>query len=142
MHSQSAIRIVLAEMPGLMRGLVRDVIKDQPDMGIVAEISRNVDVADSVANGQCDVVVAALSSDSRVPAAYQALLFADIPVPFIVLDPDGSRFQAFGRTVRRQFAGKELLAVIRRLANPDVDTESPDSIRPSVNQSKGSTHVI
>ena len=128
MYASPAIRIILAEMPGLMGGVVRDAIKDQPDMGIVAEITQNADVTDSVANGQCDVVVATLSAGSGVPRAYQALLFSDTPVPFIALDPDGRRFQAYGRSVRRQFAVSELLAVIRRLADPEADSGSGDSV--------------
>jgi hypothetical protein len=128
MYASPAIRIILAEMPGLMGGVVRDAIKGQPDMGIVAEITENADVTDSVSNGQCDVVVATLSAGSGVPRAYQALLFSDIPVPFIALDPDGRRFQAYGRSVRRQFAVSELLAVIRRLANPEADSGSGGSV--------------
>lgn len=128
MYAPPAIRVILAEMPGLMGGVVRDAIKGQPDMGIVAEITESADVAASVSNGQGDVVVATLSAGSRVPASYQALLFGDTPVPFIALDPDGRRFQAFARSVRREFAVSELLAVIRRLANPDQDSGNDDSV--------------
>jgi hypothetical protein len=124
MNAPPPIRIVLAEMPGIMGGVVRDAIEGQPDMGIVGEITQHADVTDSVSNGQCDVVVARLASGSRVPPAYQALLFGEKPVPFIVLDPDGRRFQAYARSVRRQFAAGELLAVIRKLANPDADNEA------------------
>jgi hypothetical protein len=142
MYAQPAIRIILAEMPGLMGGVVRDAIKGQPDMGIVAEITQNAEVADSVSNGQCDVVVATLSAGSGVPAPYQTLLFSDTPVPFIALDPDGRRFQAYGRSVRRQFAVSELLAVIRRLANPDSDSGSSDSVGGSAGDSTRSPPVI
>jgi hypothetical protein len=124
MNASPPIRIILAEMPGIMGGVVRDAIKNQPDMGIVGEITQYADVTDSVSNDECDVVVARLSSGSRVPPAYQALLFGERPVPFIVLDPDGRRLQAYARSVRRQFAASELLAVIRRLANPDADQEA------------------
>ena len=124
MNAPPAIRIILAEMSGLMGVVVRDAIKGQPDMGIVGEIAQYADVTDSVSNGQCDVVVARLSTASRVPLAYQALLFGEKPVPFIVLDPDGRRFQAYARSVRHQFAASELLAVIRKLANPDADQEA------------------
>jgi DNA-binding NarL/FixJ family response regulator len=117
MDAPSAIRIVLAEMPGLMGVVVRDAIKGEPDMRIVGEITGGADAVESVSNGECDVMVAALSEGSRVPRAYQQLLFADVPVPFIALDPDGRRFQAYARSVRREFAASELLAVIRKLAN-------------------------
>lgn len=137
MYASPAIRIILAEMPGLMGGVVRDAIKGQPDMGIVAEITENADVADSVSNGQCDLVVATLAG-SGVPTSYQALLFGDTPVPFIVLDPDGRRFQAFARSVRREFSISELLAVIRTLANPDVDSGSGDSVIGSAGDSSRS----
>jgi hypothetical protein len=128
MYASPVIRIILAEMPGLMGGVVRDAIKGQPDMGIVAEITRSADVTDSVSNGQCDVIVATLSAGSGVPRAYQALLFSETSVPFIALDPDGRRFQAYGRSVRREFAVSELLAVIRRLTNPEADSASGDSV--------------
>ena len=142
MNAPPAIRIILAEMPGLMGGVVRDAIKGQPDMGIVGEIAQNADVTDSVSKGECDVVVATLSTGSRVPAAYQALLFGDTPVPFIALDPDGRRFQAYARSVRRQFAVSELLAVIRRLANPDADSGSGDSMVRSAGDSTQRSHVL
>ena len=141
MNAPPAIRIIL-KMPGLMGGVVRDAIKGQPDMAIVGEIAQNVDVTDSISNGQCDVVVATLSTGSRVPAAYQALLFGDMPVPFIVLDPDGRRFQAYARSVRRQFAVSELLAVIRRIANPDADSGSGDPIVGSAGDSTQRSHVV
>lgn len=137
-----AIRIILAEMPGLMSSVVRDAIKGQPDMGIVGEIAPNADVTDSVSSRKCDVVVATLSAGSAVPAAYQALLFADTPVPFIALDPDGRRFQAYGRSVRRQFAVSELLAVIRRLANPESDSAGGDALAGRTGESSGGKHVI
>lgn len=135
MNAPPAIRIILSEVPGLMGGVVRDAIKGQPDMGIVGEIARNVDLIDSVSNGQCDVVVATLSEGSLVPTAYQSLLFGDIPVPFIMLDPDGRRLQAYVRSVRREFAASELLAVIRRLTNPDNDSGSRDFIVPGAGDS-------
>jgi hypothetical protein len=140
MYVSPAIRIILAEMPGLMGGVVRDAIKGQPDMGIVAEITENADVTDSVSNGQCDLVVATLAG-SGVPTSYQALLFGDTPVPFIVLDPDGRRFQAFARSVRREFAVSELLDVIRRLANPDADSGSRASVAGSADDSTRSPPV-
>ena len=116
MHAPAAIRVVLADMPGLMGVVVRDAIGGQADMRIVGEITDGADAIASVSNGQCDVMVAALSEASRVPHAYQQLLFADVPVPFIALDPDGRRFQAYARSVRREFGASELLAVIRNLA--------------------------
>jgi hypothetical protein len=142
MNLPPAIRIILAEMPGLMGSVVRDAIQGQPDMGIVAEIAPNADVTDSVSNGRCDVVVAALSPGSTVPAAYQALLFADTPVPFIALDPDGRRFQAYGRSVRRQFAASELLTVIRRLANSDSDSDNADALAGSAGDPTEERHVV
>jgi chemotaxis response regulator CheB len=117
MNAPPAIRIILAEMPGLMGVVVRDAIKGQPDMTIVGEVTEGADLSESVSNGDCDVMVAALSETSRVPPAYQQLLFADVPIPFIALDPDGRRFQAYARSVRREFAASELVAVIRKLAN-------------------------
>jgi len=141
MDRPAIIRIMLSELPGLMGGLVRDAIKGQRDMRIVGEITRNVDVMDSASNGRCDVVVAALSPDALVPAPYHGLLFGEVPVPFVALDPDGRRLQAYSRSVRREFAGKDLVAVIRKLANPDADPRTPDSIGENVDDSAGSSHV-
>lgn len=121
MNAPSAIRIVLAGMPGLMGGIVRDTIQGQSDMRIVGDFAQDAALAAALSAAQCDVVVAALQSDARVPATYQALLFGDLPVPFMVLDPDGRRLQAYSRSVRREFAGSELVAVIRRLARPEGD---------------------
>ena len=117
MNASPAIRIILAEMPGLMGVVVRDAIMGQPDMTIVGEVTDGANVSESVSPGECDVMVAALSETSRVPRVYQQLLFADVPIPFIALDPDGRRFQAYARSVRREFAASELVAVIRKLAN-------------------------
>ena len=111
-----------------MGGIVRDAIEGQPDMGIVGEIAQIADVPDSVSRGECDVVVATLAARSRVPAAYQALLFGEHPVPFIVLDSDGRRLQAYARSVKREFAVSDLLAVIRHIAAPDGDSPRAGSI--------------
>ena len=124
MAAASSIRIVLAEVPGLMGGVVRRAIEAERDMTIVDEIAEPVDLADTLSRCECDVVVATLSTNLRVRSPYQRLLFRDVPVAFVALDPDGRRLQAYDRSVHKEFDVDELLTVIRHVAKPRADSES------------------
>ena len=85
------IRILLADLPGLLAGVVKSAVAAQVDMQIVPE--RGVAGIDSAFVAvSIDVVVTTLS-DSRVPARIQSLLFTDRHVPLVALSPDGERVE-------------------------------------------------
>ena len=86
-------------------------------MLIVDEIADPVDLAHTLSKCECDVVVATLSTNLQVNSSYQRLLFREVPVAFVALDPDGARLQAYDRSVRNDFDVAELVGVIRRIGN-------------------------
>ena len=111
------IRILLAELPGLLAGVVRSAVEAQVDMQIVAEMRGVVGAAGVAGAASIDVVVTTLSG-SQVPAAYQRVLFDHQHIPLVALSADGERVEVFARRVVRQVALHELVAVIRDVARP------------------------
>ena len=112
--SASSIRLVLAGIPGLTAGLVRQCVVGQTDIAIVSEL-RDADDVTALALAQpIDVVVTARSAQG-VPAPCQRLLFGASAIPVIVVNPDG-RLEIYDRRVLREAALGELLGEIRRAA--------------------------
>jgi hypothetical protein len=112
--SASAIRLVLAGIPGLTAGLVRQSVVGQSDITIVSELRHAEDVTALALAEPIDVVVTARTAEG-VPASCQQLLFGTPAVPVIVVNPDG-RLEIYDRRVLREAALGELLAEIRRVA--------------------------
>lgn len=111
------IRILLADLPGLLAGVVKSAVAMQTDMQIVAEVRGDPGTDGGPVATSIDVVVTTLS-DSRVTVGYQGLLFADQHIPLVALSPDGERVEVYARRVVREVALHELVAVIRDVAAP------------------------
>ena len=112
--SASAIRVVLAGIPGLTAGIVRQSVFGQADICIVGEL-RHADDVTALARSQPIHVVVTARTAEGVPAPCQQLLFGDAAVPVIVIGPDG-RLEIYDRRVLREAALDELLDEIRKVA--------------------------
>jgi hypothetical protein len=71
-------------------------------------------------------------------AVRDSLLFGDIPAPFIVLDTDGRRLQAYARSFRQECDVAQLPQAIRTLATSDVDSSTSTSVIGGSRHSTGS----
>jgi hypothetical protein len=109
----TAVRVVLAGVPGLTAELVRQSVFGQSDICIVAELRAAEEVTAFAAGLTLVVVVTARSSDG-VPSACQQLLFGVEAIPVIVIAHDG-RLEIYDRRVLREAALDDLPNEIRRL---------------------------
>ena len=111
------IRVLLADLPGLLAGVVKSAVAMQPDMRIAGEVHTLDGMCVAPILAGIDVVVTTLS-DSHVSAAYRDLLFDGQHVPLVALSPDGEQVEVFSRRVVRGVALAELVSVIRAVAHP------------------------
>lgn len=112
--SAGAIRVVLAGIPGLTAGIVRQYVFGQADICIVGELRRAEDVTALALTQPIDVVVTARTAEG-VPLPCQRLLFGETAVPVIAIGADG-RLEIYDRRVLREAALDELLGEIRKVA--------------------------
>jgi len=108
------IRITLAEISGLNAEWVRAVIKEQPDMAIVAEVPVAAELGPTLERVPTDVVVTTLSS-AEVPATYHGLVFQIPSIAVVAIGEDRSRVEVYNGTVIREAALGQLVKVIRDL---------------------------
>lgn len=92
-----AIRIVLAELSGLLGAVVRSTLEGERDMVVVADIASTDDLAEALRH-HVDVVVTS-SASSNLAAPFRALLFSANPVPVAVVSADGSRIDVYGHSI-------------------------------------------
>ena len=96
-NGTQAIRIVLAELSGLLGAVVRSTLEGERDMVVVAD----VDSADGMAEAlrcHADVIVTS-SASSNLSAPFRAFLFSANPVPVAVVRADGSRIDVYGHSI-------------------------------------------
>jgi len=117
--SPGAIRIALADIPGLTAGLVRQCVVGQSDITIVAECRGPEDIAALATEHGIDVVVTACTIDG-VPTPCQAVLFGTAGVPVIAIGSDG-RLEIYDRRVLREASLDELLFEIRKVATRRIE---------------------
>jgi DNA-binding NarL/FixJ family response regulator len=67
------IRVVLAGMPRILRDIVSAVVKDQPDMIVVAETEATTDLYALSRMSRADVVILGASDDQMPPAGRQVV---------------------------------------------------------------------
>ncbi|MGD0966051.1 MAG: hypothetical protein ABSA57_19375 [Candidatus Acidiferrales bacterium] len=70
----SAIRVLVANKPRLMRELVLATISDQPDIEIVGQIQDDAEIEQAVRETQPDFVIVALDDSDRLPHSCRILL--------------------------------------------------------------------
>lgn len=96
-NGTSAIRIVLAELSGLLGAVVRRTLEGERDMIIVADIASADGLAEALRQ-HVDVVVTS-SAFGHLSAQFRTLLFSATPVPVAVVSVDGSRIDVYGHTI-------------------------------------------
>ena len=70
----SAIRVLVANKPRLMRELVLATISDQPDIEIVGQIQDDSEIEQAVRQTQPDFLIVALEDSDRLPQPCRILL--------------------------------------------------------------------
>lgn len=110
----AVIRILLAEVHGLLAAVVKEAIMTQSDMIIAREIQGSEHLSAALAEDGIDVVLTSLSGN-LVPPAYQALLFGFPHVPLVAIKVDGQRAEIYARKVVREVAPEQLVEVIREV---------------------------
>ena len=80
-------RIVLVDLPPLLREIVRETIAREPDLDVVAEHDAGVDVRAAVEREDADFVI--VGSDAVAGAAVSTLVAADRGVRALELRSDG-----------------------------------------------------
>lgn len=117
--SAGAIRIVLADIPGLTAGMVERCVSDQPDIVIVEGLHDLEDLAALAHEHTIDVVITACTL-AGVSNSCEQLLFGEAAIPVIAIATDG-RLEIYDRRVLREAGPNELLAEIRRVASRRVE---------------------
>jgi DNA-binding NarL/FixJ family response regulator len=70
----SAIRVLVANKPRLMRELVLATISEQPDIEIVGQIQDDAEIAQAVAETRPDFLIVSLEDSDRLPHSCRILL--------------------------------------------------------------------
>jgi chemotaxis response regulator CheB len=89
------IRVVVANRPRLMRELVLEIISEQPDIKIVAEIQNEDEIIGIVDGAQPDVLIVALDSSDQRPQFCDTLLRRYPEMTVLGLAPERNRSTLF-----------------------------------------------
>lgn len=106
-----AIKILIAEVPGLLGAMVCKTLNEEPDMEVVAKISSADDLAEALQRSVDVVVTASATTDLAPP--FRALLFRPSPLPVLAISVDGKRIDVYGRSVTRGGGLDGLTGLIR-----------------------------
>src|SRR5262245_16128582 len=123
------IRILLAEISGLMAEFVRAAIAKHSDMSIVAEVPVADDLDRALETARTDVVVTALSSP-EVPATYRGLVFQIPSIAVVAISADRRRVEVYSGTVIREVTLEQLVGVIRDLVADRQRRLAPTAAEP------------
>jgi DNA-binding NarL/FixJ family response regulator len=88
------IRIVLAELPRMLRDIVRAAVEVQDDMRIVSEAGGSEATRVLAARGDVDVVITGLA-DGELPSAYASLLYDRPDLKVLALTGDARQIALF-----------------------------------------------
>lgn len=120
----SAIRVLVANRPRLMRELVLATISDQPDIEIVGLIQDDSEIEQAVQQTQPDFVIVALEDSDRLPHPCRSLLQQHPRLKVIAIAPnrestmcywaslniESNRIESSEESVLSALRGKVLLA--------------------------------
>jgi hypothetical protein len=93
----TAIKVLLAGMPGLLASVVCHTVNEERDMAVVGQIGSGEDLAGALRQPVDVVVTAAPTPD--LPPELQALLFGPAPLPIVTISLDGERVDVYGRSI-------------------------------------------
>lgn len=111
-------RIVLANEPRLLRGLLHYALAKAADVEVVGEVMDPARLPDAVAQGAADRVIVSLWRDTDLPLPIRRLVDAHPAVAVMGVAADGSRVKLYepgvdGEQVMRGLSLSDLLAVLR-----------------------------
>ncbi len=84
----SAIRVLVANRPRLMRELVLATISDQPDIEIVGQIQDDTEIEQAVRETRPDFLIASLDDSDRLPHTCRILLEQHPHLKVIAIAPN------------------------------------------------------
>jgi AmiR/NasT family two-component response regulator len=84
----SAIRVLVANQPRLMRELVLATISDQPDIEIVGQIHDDAEIEQAVSETHPDFVIVALDDSDRLSHSCRILLERNPHLRVIAIAPN------------------------------------------------------
>jgi DNA-binding NarL/FixJ family response regulator len=82
------IRVLVANQPRLMRELVAQLISEQPDIEIVAEIQNEDEIEQAVESAHPDFIIIALGESNRCPRFCYSLLQNHPETKILALAPE------------------------------------------------------
>jgi AmiR/NasT family two-component response regulator len=107
------IRILIAELPTMLRDIVLDTVADQPDMEVVGVVERGAQIAREVGRTGATVVIVR-ASGGQSAAAPSPWMQRDVAGPCVVaLTSDGR--EAFVQVALGEISPERLLHTIRQL---------------------------
>jgi DNA-binding NarL/FixJ family response regulator len=109
-------RIVLADLPQMLRSIIQDILAGEPDMEVVGELPGQAEVPAMVQQtGATFVIVRQTGPDP--PAIFQNLLAAQSPMRVLAIADEGRAAILYELRPRRipigEFSAARLVAVIR-----------------------------
>ena len=84
----TAIRVLVANKPRLMRELVLATISDQPDIEIVGQIQEEAEIEQAVAETHPDFLIVSLEDSDRLPHSCRILLQRNPHLRVIAIAPN------------------------------------------------------
>lgn len=108
---KAPIRILIADMPGLLGSVVSRTLSEERDMEVVAHAHTSVELREAL--GQpIDVIVTTPVADGP-SAPVRALLFGPDPVPVVAVSADGRRVDVYGHSTIHGTGIEGLTALVR-----------------------------
>jgi chemotaxis response regulator CheB len=86
------IRVLLVEVPGVLSGILRDVIGHEPDMEVVGELKSSGDLMPAIRRTEADFLIWGLQPVAEaggVPEACSAVLDAHPRIKVLAVEADG-----------------------------------------------------
>jgi len=111
------IRIVLAELPPMLSGIVKDTVSSQPDMAVVAEFSERSALLHALKTGGGDVVIVGTKEPDE-PSVPIHVLAACPHIKVLMLETQGRRAALYELRPQRRSLGdvspRRLIEAIRQ----------------------------
>lgn len=111
------IRIVLAELPPMLSGIVKDTVSNQPDMAVVAEFSERSALLHALETGGGDVVIVGTKEPDELSVPIHVL--AACPhIKVLMLETQGRRAALYELRPQKRSLGdvspRRLIEAIRQ----------------------------
>ena len=85
------VRVAVANQPRLMRELVLETVRQEPDINVVAEIQNESDIARVVDESNPDFLIVALDDSDRYPVVCELLLHRHPQMKVLALAAERNR---------------------------------------------------